>query len=44
MNLDKYFRCYAKIDLDNIRKNAENLKAKLKADTGYYISMETGNQ
>ena len=34
MNLDKYFRCYAKIDLDNIRKNAENLKAKLKEDTG----------
>ena len=34
MNLDKYFRCYAKIDLDNIRKNAENLKAKLKDDTG----------
>ncbi len=34
MNLDKYFRCYAKIDLDNIRKNAENLKAKLKGETG----------
>ena len=34
MNLDKYFRCYATIDLDNIRKNAENLKAKLKDDTG----------
>ena len=34
MNLDKYFRCYAKIDLDNIRKNAENLKAKLKDNTG----------
>ena len=33
MNLDKYFRCYATIDLDNIRKNAENLKAKLKDDT-----------
>ena len=34
MNLDKYFRCYATINLDNIRKNAENLKAKLKDDTG----------
>ena len=34
MNLDKYYRCYANIDLDNIRKNAENLKAKLEPSTG----------
>lgn len=33
MNLDKYFRCYATIDLDNIRHNTIELKKKLKDDT-----------
>ena len=33
-NLDKYYRCYEKINLDNIRFNIKELNKKLKSNTG----------
>lgn len=41
MELDKYFRCYAEIDLDSIRKNIETMKKKLKPETGIIAVIKT---
>ncbi len=34
MDIDKYFRCYATINLDLIYKNVQEMKKKLKPETG----------
>lgn len=41
MNLDKYFRCYEIIDLDNIRFNIEQLNSKRKEGTGTVCVIKT---
>ena len=41
MNLDKYFRCYEIIDLDNIRYNIEQLNKKRKEGTGTICVIKT---
>ena len=41
MEIDKYFRCYAKVDLDAIHKNIESMKEKLKPETGIIAVIKT---
>lgn len=41
MKSDKYFRCYAEIDLDSIRKNIELMKANISSDTGIIAVIKT---
>lgn len=39
--IDKYFRCYATVDLDKIYRNVERLKSKLKKETGLLAVIKT---
>lgn len=41
MDIDKYFRCYAKVNLDAIHKNIESMKEKLKPETGIIAVIKT---
>ncbi|MFQ9515583.1 MAG: alanine racemase [Eubacterium sp.] len=41
MEIDKYFRCYAEINLDAIHKNVESMKEKLEPKTGIIAVIKT---
>lgn len=41
MNIDKYFRCYATVDLDLIHKNVEIMKEKLAPETNIIAVIKT---
>lgn len=41
MNIDKYFRCYATVDLDLIHKNVEVMKEKLNPETKILAVIKT---
>ena len=41
MEIEKYFRCYATVDLDCIHKNIDTMKTKLNKETGIIAVIKT---